>query len=256
MLSLDSGRVPWLTILVVPGALALILVVRPLLATLLPRVAAPTTFTVVAVGMLLSAAGTQLIGLHLIFGAFLFGAICPRSQVGATPGATAGPASGLDVRPAAGLSVVPDAGWCQTEVVDRLTSVGSQLLLPAFFVTAGFDLDLGRLDLAAFGELAAILAVAVGGKLAGAFTAGALHGLPRRQAGELAVLMNARGLTEIVVLSVGLQAGILDHRLYSLMLVMALITTAMTGPLLSAIGTDSSSYKEPSLALERNRSAA
>ena len=61
------------------------------------------------------------------------------------------------------------------------------------------------------------------------------HGLPRQQACTLAVLMNTRGLTEIVILTIGLRAGILDQRLYSLMVVMALATTTMTGPLLDAI---------------------
>jgi Kef-type K+ transport system membrane component KefB len=214
VLSLGSRRPPLLMLLVVPTGLALVLVVRPVLARTLPRCTVPAAFTVIAVGLLLSAAATQLVGLHLIFGAFLFGAVCPRPD-----------ASG-------------ETAWLQTDVVDRLTSVGNQLLLPAFFVTAGFDLVLNRLDMAALGELGAILAVAVGSKLAGAFAAARMHRLAPRQAAQLAVLMNARGLTEIVVLTVGLQAGILDHRLYSLMIVMALITTAMTGPLLSAIRMD------------------
>jgi Kef-type K+ transport system membrane component KefB len=206
VVSLVGGKPAWLTLLAVPAVLAMILVVRPLLATVLARCTGPTAFTVVAVGLLLSAGATELLGLHFIFGAFLFGAICPRQQ--------------------------PEL---RTEVVDRLTSVGGHLLLPVFFVVAGLNLDLTGLGVAGLGELAAILAVAVGGKLAGGYLAAAAHRLPRRQSAAVAVLMNSRGLTEIVVLSIGLRAGILDHRLYSLMVVMALVTTAMTGPLLTAI---------------------
>jgi Kef-type K+ transport system membrane component KefB len=211
VISLAGGRPAWLTLLAVPAVLAMILLIRPLLATLLRRRTGLPAFTVLAAGLLLSAAGTELLGLHFIFGAFLFGAICPRQ-----------PAE------------------LQAEVVDRLTTVGGQLLLPVFFVVAGFQLDLTGVDLSDMGELAAILTVAVGGKLAGAYLPAAAHGLPRRHAAALAVLMNTRGLTEIVVLSIGLRAGILDHQLYTLMVIMALATTAMTGPLLSAIRADRS----------------
>jgi Kef-type K+ transport system membrane component KefB len=210
VISLGGGQTPLLMLLFIPLLLAMVLVVRPLLAKVLPRCSVPAAFTTLAAGLLLSSAATQLLGLHYIFGAFLFGAICPRMN--------------------------PD--WLRGEVVDRLTTVGGQLLLPVFFVIAGLNLDLGDLEVADFGELAAILAIAVGSKLAGAFAAAAAHRLPRRKAGQLAILMNARGLTEMVVLTVGLQAGLLDKPLYSLMIIMALVTTAMTGPLLSVFGDD------------------
>jgi Kef-type K+ transport system membrane component KefB len=209
-ISLAGGKPAWLTLLAIPVVLAMVGLVRPLLATVLHRCTGPTAFTVLATGLLLSAAATELLGLHFIFGAFLFGAITPRRH----------------------------ADRLRAEVIDRLTSVGSQLLLPVFFVIAGFNLDLTGLNVTGLADLAAILAVAIGGKLLGAYLAAAAHRLPRRQATELAVLMNSRGLTEIVVLTVGLHAGILDHQLYSLMIIMALITTAMTGPLLSAIRAD------------------
>jgi Kef-type K+ transport system membrane component KefB len=211
VVSLVGGQPPWLMLLLVPMVATMIGVVRPLLAKVLPRCGVPAALTVLATGLLLSSAATQLLGLHFIFGAFLFGVVCPRGG--------------------------PDR--VHQEVVDRLTSVGGQLLLPVFFVIAGLNLNLGRLEVADLGELAAILAVAVGSKLAGAFAAATVHRLPRRQAGQLAILMNARGLTEIVVLTVGLEAGLLDGRLYSLMIVMALVTTAMTGPLLSLFRDDS-----------------
>jgi Kef-type K+ transport system membrane component KefB len=210
VLSLAGRQQPWVLLLLIPLVLSLLYLVRPALARLLPRCSVPQALTVLAVGLLLSSAATELIGLHFIFGAFLFGATCPRRE--------------------------PE--WLQYEVVDRLTTVGGQLLLPVFFVIAGLNLDFGHLAVADLSELAVILVVSIGSKLAGAYVAARLHRLPRREAGELAVLMNARGLTEIVVLTVGLQAGLLDARLYSLMLVMALVTTTMTGPLLAAFRAD------------------
>ena len=84
-------------------------------------------------------------------------------------------------------------------------------------------------------ELALILLVAIVGKFAGAYFGARLQGVRNRQAGAVATLMNTRGLTEIVILTVGLQLGILDSELFSLMVVMALVTTVMAGPLLSLI---------------------
>jgi Kef-type K+ transport system membrane component KefB len=218
VISMVGGKPAWLTLLAAPAVLAMILLVRPLLATVLQRYNGPGAFPALAVGLLLSAAAADLLGLHFIFGAFLFGAICPRQ---------------LRLR---------------TDVVDPMTSVGRQLLLPVFFVVAGLRLDLTGMGVADLGELAAILAVAIGGKLGGAYVAAAAHGLPQRERVALAVLMNSRGLTEIIVLTIGLRAGILDHRLYSLMLIMALTTTAMTGPLLSAIRADRSALGASSAA--------
>jgi Kef-type K+ transport system membrane component KefB len=206
VMSMAGGKAAWTTLLAVPLVLVTIFLVRPLLAATLPRRSRPGAFVCLAAGLLVTAAVTDLLGLHVIFGAFLFGAICPRGDV-----------------------------QLRADVVDRLTGVGRQLLLPVFFVVAGYQLDLTGIGLPGLGELAAILAVAVIGKVAGAYLPATLHGLPRQEAATLAVLMNTRGLTEIVVLTIGLRAGILDQQLYSLLLVMALTTTAMTGPLLSLI---------------------
>ncbi len=85
-------------------------------------------------------------------------------------------------------------------------------------------------------ELSAILLVAIAGKLVGAYGGAQIAGIRGRNAGVLATLMNTRGLTELVILGVGLQLHILNKPLYSLMVIMALVTTAMSGPLLTAIG--------------------
>jgi hypothetical protein len=95
--------------------------------------------------------------------------------------------------------------------------------------------DLSAFSTSGLGELSAILLAAVVGKFLGAFGGARLSGLPVRYSAVLGTLMNTRGLTELIVLSIGAEVGLLDARLYTLMVVMALVTTAMTGPLLALL---------------------
>jgi Kef-type K+ transport system membrane component KefB len=212
---------PWQVLLVVPYAAILLLVVRPLLARLAAR-AATTRWTrrpgagrvgagvllvSVAAGLWLSAKATEWMGLHLIFGAFLFGVVMPRDT-----------RSGL-----------------RTWAVPWVSRVCSKLLLPIFFMVAGTSVDLSKVDGAGLRELGLILLVAIGGKGLGAFAGARLSGVRTRHSAVLAILINTRGLTELIVLTVGLQLHVIDTRLYSLMVVMALVTTAMTGVLLRVV---------------------
>lgn len=160
--------------------------------------------TAVSLALLLGGI-TDAIGVHAIFGGFLVGVMIPRSE-------------------AVGISV-------------RLSTVVQTLLLPVFFVVAGLHVHLGALhsgrDVAV---LFACVAVAVGGKL-GAVTLGArMTGDSWRDATALGALMNTRGLTELVVLVVGLNLGVLNASLFALLVVVALVTTAMTRPLLQLLG--------------------
>lgn len=206
-----AGGRHWTVALIVPYAALMLLVVRPLLRRILTpggKAAAitPRTFSVVLIGALLSATATEAMGLHFIFGAFFFGLMMPRRA----------------------------ARTQRAEVLDhtgRLTSV----LLPVYFVVAGLQVDLGTIGGAQLVQLGAILLVAVAGKFGGTYFAARSQGLPPRPAAALGALMNTRGLTELVILGIGLQLGLLDGSLYSLMVVMAVVTTAMTGPLLSRI---------------------
>lgn len=195
-------------------AAVMFLVVRPLLARLVDRYRAagrltPDILAVVLAGLLLSAYVTELIGVHAIFGAFVFGAVMPRTEPALT-----------------------------RAVLERLEQVALLLLLPVFFVVAGLQVDVGAIGLRGLGELGLILAVAIGGKFLGAAAAARLQRVPQRQAAALGVLMNTRGLTEIVILQVGAQLGVLDQNLFTLMVLMALITTIMTEPLLRRIYAD------------------
>ncbi|WP_019063626.1 cation:proton antiporter domain-containing protein [Streptomyces prunicolor] len=114
-------------------------------------------------------------GLHYIFGAFLFGVILPRG--------------GERLR---------------ADVHERLGRLSGTLLLPVFFVVAGLQVDLSHLDAGGLGTLGLILLVAVGGKFTGAFAAARLCRMPVRESAALATLMNTRGLTELIVVNVGL----------------------------------------------------
>ena len=109
------------------------------------------------------------------------------------------------------------------------------LLLPIFFIVAGLKVNLANMGSVGLLELGLILFVAISGKFVGAFLGARLHRMPTRESAALATLVNTRGLTELIILSVGLQLGVLDADLYSLMVVMAVVTTMMAGPLLRII---------------------
>jgi Kef-type K+ transport system membrane component KefB len=202
----DGGADPWRVALVVPFAAVLLRLVKPRLARLAEwrgeggRLTGAGMLAAAGAGLFLSAAATEWMGLHAIFGAFLFGIAMPRQEAPA---------------------------W-----LARLTAV---LLLPVVFMVAGLGVDLSRLDLTALGELGLILLVAIGGKVGGVLGAARLSGVRWRPASTLAILVNTRGLTELVVLTVGLQLAVIDQGLYSLMVMMALVTTALAGVLLPLV---------------------
>ncbi|KWX00846.1 Sodium/hydrogen exchanger [Carbonactinospora thermoautotrophica] len=223
--STDGGHL-W-RLLLLPLYLAVMLwLVRPLLhRVIVTRSAGRLTIgvlTAVLAGLLLSAGLTEWLGLHFIFGAFLFGVIMPRT----------------------GARQVRDS------IVTGVGQISGTLLLPVFFVVAGLNVDLGQLDRAGLAELALILLVAVIGKFAGVFLSARAHGLDARQSGVLAALLNTRGLTELVMLNIGRQLDLLDRDLYSLTVVMAVLTTAMTGPLLSVLHPHRQSDRASALALD------
>jgi Kef-type K+ transport system membrane component KefB len=222
-----GGTEQWHVALAVPYALIMLFGVRPLLRRLIPSYErsgrlTPALLSLVLIGLFASAWATEWMQVHFIFGAFLFGAIMPHS------GAAGHGQGGGDLA----------AEKLKYEILERLEQLAVLLLLPMFFVVSGLAVDLTKLDLSAVGVLAVILVVAVAGKLVGAYAGARLTGVPRRRSAALATLINTRGLTEIVILTVGLQKGVLDNELFSLMVVMALVTTAMTGPLLSWIYPD------------------
>lgn len=217
-----AGPAEWRIVLVVPYLVLMVGAVRPLLGRLAERrpepgrAASVGILLVLGLGLAGSAALTTWMGLHAIFGAFLFGWVMPRS----------------------GLPRLRE------RVLPRLVHASSSVLLPIFFAVAGFSVDLSTMDVEAYAELALVLTAAVVGKFAGTFVAAKAVGVSTRPATVLATLLNTRGLTELIILVVGLQLAILDQRTYSLMVVMALTTTAMTGVVLQCLQPPSPTEKD------------
>ncbi|MFL6160634.1 MAG: cation:proton antiporter [Jatrophihabitantaceae bacterium] len=205
IVALAGGAPVWHLLLAAPYLVALFLL-RPAFGYALRRWPGTTGFGVILAGLFLSAAATQWLGLHVVFGAFLFGAMLPSQNSTAL-----------------------------REQMDEVARLCQLFLLPVFFVVAALDVNLAGIGVAGLGDLGLILLVAVGGKICGAYAGARVGGMRGAQAISVATLMNARGVTEIVVLQVGLQLHVVDERLYSLMVLMALLTTAATGPLLSLI---------------------
>ncbi|MEU6056787.1 cation:proton antiporter [Streptomyces sp. NPDC047097] len=195
--------------------LVMLLLVRPVLRRAYALPGALRDGPLIAAA-LLSGWATNALGLHAMFGAFLAGLLMPRRG---------------DGRPDPGL-----VSWA-----DR---VGG-LLLPVFFITTGFSVDIGGLGAGDLLLLVVLLAVAIAAKLGGCACAARLGGRSWRESAVIGALMNTRGLTELIALNVGKQAGLLDDRWYALLVVVALVTTAMTGPLLSWFRRDAEADAEP-----------
>jgi Kef-type K+ transport system membrane component KefB len=207
----------------------LVLLVRPALRWLLSpnRVRGARTRLTHAVllsGLLISAWATDAIGLHALFGAFAFGAVVPRQFVEVT----------------------------SPHVTERIDQA-SLLLLPVFFTITGMTVDLGGLGGQGVAMLLGVVVVACVGKFGGAVTAAKLSGVPAREAVGLGVLLNARGLTELVILNVGLQLRMIDHRMFTVMVAMAVITTLITGPLLSMVRVPAAEAPGPAAPVVRVR---
>jgi Kef-type K+ transport system membrane component KefB len=151
-----------------------------------------------------SALVTEALGVHALFGAFLAGAILPR-----------GTALGTTLR-------------------IRLETICSAFLLPLFFAVTGLKTQIGLLQ--SVGDWVLVLAVvllAVTGKLAGSLLAARCAGVSWLDAFRLGVLMNTRGLMELIALNIGYDLGILPTKLFTALVLMALITTFLTGPLMN-----------------------
>ncbi|CAL9376046.1 Na(+)_H(+)-K(+) antiporter GerN [Streptomyces sp. enrichment culture] len=188
-------------------AVALMAVVRPALHKVIKAmtrndVVSPRLLPLIAAGALGCAFVTHWIGLDAIFGAFTFGLIMPRSSVKLLKSSVSVP-------------------------FEHITT----LLMPIFFITTGLAVDVTQLGGAGVLELAAIVLVACFGKLAGATGAARAAGLTWKESSVIGVLMNTRGLTELIILNAGVSMGVLDERMFTMMVLMALVTTALAGPL-------------------------
>jgi Kef-type K+ transport system membrane component KefB len=164
------------------------------------------SLALVLVAVLLSAVATEFIGIHAIFGAFLLGAIIPHESLIAR------------------------------HVTERLEDIVRVMFLPAFFAFTGLRTEIGLVQTAEDWLLCgAIIVVATAGKFGGTVLASKAVGLDWRDSAALGILMNTRGLVELIVLNIGLDLGVISPRLFTMLVIMALVTTLMTSPILSAL---------------------
>jgi len=182
-------------------------VVRPLLTRLVRRLGARALPMVVG-GAVAYAACTQLIGLHAAVGAFLFGLLLPRGDA------------------------------LVERVRSQLHGFAETVLLPLFFASVGLSTVVTSVTGSVDGWLllVAVVLVATVAKFCGAGGAACLAGLPTRQSQQIGALMNCRGVTELIVATICLQYHVVNTLGFTILVLMALLTTVMTGPALGLIG--------------------
>jgi Kef-type K+ transport system membrane component KefB len=197
------------TVMAVGYIAIMLLVVRPLAVRFLGHDADHPQRRMavwVLVGLLFSAMTAEWIGIHAIFGAFLLGAIIPHDS---------------DIA---------------RDFTNKLEDIVKILLLPAFFAYTGMRTEIGLVSgWEAWMFCAVIILVATIGKFGGSFLAARFTGLSTRLSAALGILMNTRGLMELIVLNIGLELGVISPKLFAMMVIMALVTTMATTPILQAL---------------------
>ena len=183
--------------------------VRPLLARIGPREGSEVSVELTAAAVLLVVASawvTEKIGVHALFGGFLVGAAMPRS------------------------------GGLSNALSEKMEDFVTIVLLPLFFAYSGLRTQVGLLSsLDDWLLTAGLLAVATIGKFGGSAVAARWTGLGLRESAAVGVLMNTRGLMEIVVLNVGLDIGVISERMFAMMVIVAVVTTWITTPILRRV---------------------
>jgi Kef-type K+ transport system membrane component KefB len=203
---------PWAAVATCAGSVAyvalLFFLVRPAIGRWARRHGrdvplSPIAVTGLFVALLASALSTEAIGIHAIFGAFLLGVMIPH-----------------------------DSGVAKA-MHGKLHDLVLTLFMPAFYALTGMRTQLALVD--GWGQwltCGVIIMLACLGKFGGAYVAARLVGVERRDAASIGILMNTRGLVELVVLDIGSDLGLISPALFTMMVVMALVTTFLTSPLL------------------------
>ncbi|GFF50347.1 K(+)/H(+) antiporter 1 [Aspergillus udagawae] len=202
----------WVLLVAAGYILFLALVFRPLFMRFLNKTGSlqkgpsQSVVTITILIALASAFFTQIIGIHAIFGGFIIGLLCPHE-------------GGFAIK--------------LTEKIEDLVAV---LFLPLYFTLSGLSTNLGLLDSGTvWGYVVGVIAIAFLAKVAGGAVASRLSGLLWRESLSIGVLMSCKGLVELIVLNIGLQARILSTRTFTIFVVMALVTTFATTPLTSLL---------------------
>ncbi len=192
-----------------------LLIIRPLLARAKGLLVKDGTLTEagLVVGLALMALGawfTDLVGLHAVFGAFVMGAAMPRGVVA-------------------------------RDLIGRIQPLTVALLLPLFFTYSGLNTKIGLLNTGFLWLMCgAVLVAAVLGKGVACWLAARATGISNREALGIGVLMNARGLMELIIINIGLQRGIISPALFAVLVIMAVVTTLMASPIFDRLVGDGS----------------
>jgi Kef-type K+ transport system membrane component KefB len=203
-------------------ATAVLLVVRPLLARFKDRASreggmSPPMLVFILMLAMLCSWFTDYIGIYAVFGAFILGTALPR-------------------------------GDFAEDLERKIGPLTSSFLLPMFFVYSGLNTRIGLVDTPRLWILAlVILGAAVLGKGVACFVAAKLNREPTRDAVAIGALMNARGLMELIILNIGYDRGIITQRLFSVMVIMAIVTTLMATPIFELVYGRAGSAKRESL---------
>jgi len=225
--SAQHGSILVNLILIIAFALIMIFGLRRLLARLEIQYRLQEKFTqnMIAFVLLLvlaSASITEWLGIHTLFGAFLVGVIMPKER-----------------------NFVRD-------LTEKLEGLPVILLLPLFFTATGLRT---RIELISGAEMwfycALIIIVATAGKLGGSMLSSRISGMTWREAGSLGILMNTRGLMELVILNIGFDIGVISPALFSMMVLMAIVTTFITSPVLELVYRDQPATKETMIVNEQ-----
>jgi Kef-type K+ transport system membrane component KefB len=189
---------------------AMLVVVRPLVRRLVARherSGAPEQgmMAPIAIALLLSSLATEFIGIHSLFGAFLLGALIPH-----------------------------DSALART-LTHKLEEFVVVMLLPAFFAFTGLRTQIGLIHGEQWLICGLIILVACAGKFGGSAIAARLTGMTWRDSAALGILMNTRGLMELIVLNIGLDLGVISPTLFAMLVLMAVVTTFATTPILDAL---------------------
>jgi Kef-type K+ transport system membrane component KefB len=158
-------------------------------------------FVICLVFLALGAWFTDAIGLHAVFGAFVMGAAMPR-------------------------------GLVARSLISRIQPLTVALLLPLFFTYSGLNTQIALLDSAYLWLMTGLVMIAaISGKAVACSLAARFTGISNREAIGIGILMNARGLMELIIINIGLQRGIISPSLFSMLVIMAVITTLMASPI-------------------------
>ncbi len=201
--------------------LTMFLIIRPLLRRFLNKIEGQPVnrlgMAVIFLGVLGSALATEIIGIHALFGAFVFG------------------------------GMIPHHSRIAHQVTSQLQNIVGVLLLPAFFAYVGMRTQIQLVDRwEQWLWCAVIIGVATFGKFGGTILAARWSGMSWREGALLGTLMNTRGLMELIVLNKGLELGVISPTLFAMLVIMALVTTIMTGPVLSLLSKPEDWQLEPS----------